>query len=354
MAEEIVLAEGASTLVHAVVHPKLHEDALSALDALPLEARRRVHLIEGDAAAMDLGLSGVEFRTLSREIDRIHHCVQVNYLGAEREVAEHVNVGSAYEILELARACPNLKCLVVHSAASVSGDRSGVVREDELDRGQRYRNPIEETLARAERVYRRAMTGKKPVPIAVLRPTIIVGDSHTGEVDRLEGPYLLILLMLAAPPDFALPLPGRSDVPLNLVPIDFVTKAALHIGRDPRAPGRTFHLVDPEAMPSRKVVELVAHAGGRRVASGFLPANLTRALLRAPGLERIAKSPRSFLEAMVLPVTYDHANADEILADTGIRCPPLPTYVDQLVAHVQRWLDARHTEKEAMSHDPLG
>ncbi len=352
MCEEILFAEP-RTRVRAVVHAKLAPDAAAALDALPLDARRRVEIIEGDAAAMDLGLSGAEFRSLAREIDRIHHCVQVSYVGAERAAAEHVNVGSAYEILELARACEKLQCLVVHSSAQVSGDRSGVVREDELDRGQRFRNPIEETLAKAERVYRRAMTGKKPVPIAVVRPTIVVGDSRTGEVDRLEGPYLLILLMLAAPPDFALPMPGRAEVPLNLVPIDFVTKAALHIGRDPRAIGRTFHLVDPKPLAARQVVELVARAGGRRAPAGFLPANLMRALLRAPGLERFAKSPRAALDAVMVPVTYDHRGADELLQDTGIVCPPLETYVDHLVTHVQKWLDARAEKRAAEQHDPL-
>jgi thioester reductase-like protein len=350
MAEEIVCDEATRALVHAVVHPKLRKDAESALDGLPLDARKRVQLIEGDAAAMDLGLSGKEIRALGREVDRIHHCVQVSYVGAERAVAEHVNVGAAYEVLEIARVCAHLKCLIVHSSASVSGDRAGVVREADLEHGQRYRNPVEETLARAEKVYRRAM---KTVPIAVLRPSIIVGDSETGEVDRLEGPYLLILLMLAAPPDFALPIPGRADVPLNMVPIDFVTKAALAIGRDARAPGRTFHLVDPRPLPSRKVIELVARAGGRRVPSAFLPTNLTRALLRAPGLERVAKSPRAFFEAMLLPVTYDHTGADELLEAANITCPPLTSYVDRLVSHVQKWLDARVASRVTEQHDPL-
>jgi thioester reductase-like protein len=349
MCEEILAGPGRA-LVHAVVHPKLAAEAQAALDALPLEARRRVNVTEGDAAAMDLGLSGAEFRALTAEVDRIHHCVQVNYLGAEREVAELVNVGAAREILEFAQACKGLQCLIVHSSASVSGDRSGMVYERELDSGQRFRNVVEETLARAERIMRRAMND---IPIAVLRPSIIVGDSRTGEIDRLEGPYLLILLMLAAPPDFALPLPGRSDVSLNMVPIDYVTKAALHIGRDPRAIGRTFHLVDPAPLAPRRVFELVARAGGRRVPKGFLPANLTRALLRAPGLERIAQSPRAFLEAMVLPVRYDASATEELLQDTGISCPPFESYVDQLVVHVQKWLDARLSKRDAEQVDPL-
>src|SRR4051794_15998827 len=62
------------TLVHAIVRGKLAGEAREMLDELTLDQRSRVQLIEGDAAAMDLGLSGAEFKTLAKEIDRIHHC----------------------------------------------------------------------------------------------------------------------------------------------------------------------------------------------------------------------------------------------------------------------------------------
>ena len=35
-------------------------------------------------------------------------------------------------------------------------------------------------------------------------------DSKTGEIDQLDGPYLLVLLMLSAPADLRVPLPGRG------------------------------------------------------------------------------------------------------------------------------------------------
>src|SRR5688572_13655140 len=94
MCEEIVRGPG-RTFVHAVVHGKFEVDAREALDALPLEQRSRVNIIEGDAAAMDLGLSGSEFKAISGEVDRIHHMAQVSYLGADRKLAEEVNLGGA-------------------------------------------------------------------------------------------------------------------------------------------------------------------------------------------------------------------------------------------------------------------
>jgi thioester reductase-like protein len=350
---EALLRSGPRTFVHAVVRAKFAEEAEEALLTLTFDERRRVNVLEGDAAAMDLGLSGKEYKELAREIDRIHHVANVSYLGAPKGVAEQVNLGGAREIIEIAENAPDLRALVFHSTALVSGTRTGLVREDELDRGQSYRNPVEETRALAEQIVQRRA---KKLPLVVLRPTTIIGDSHTGEVDRLDGPYLLVLLMLTSPPDLALPLPGRGDALLHLVPIDYVTRAARAIGLDKRALGRTFHIADPTPLSARRVFELVARAGGRPAPRGFIPANLTKAILKTPGLDRIAQSPRAFLEALATPVQYSTANTTELLVDTDIRCPPFESYVDKIVEYVEQRLRerrARQAKDEGDAPDPL-
>src|SRR5512144_507292 len=78
MCEELVRGPR-RTLVHAIVPPSARDDAVAALDRLSLEERRRVDLIEGDAAAIDFGLSGAELRALTPAIDVIHHMAQVTY-----------------------------------------------------------------------------------------------------------------------------------------------------------------------------------------------------------------------------------------------------------------------------------
>lgn len=348
---EVLLTAEAQTRVHAVVPAAFEAEAREALDVFPLEQRRRVNLIEGAAHAMDLGLSGAEFRALSQEVTRIHHTAHLLDPGAERKLAEEVNLGGAREMIEFGKECPALKSLVVHSTAQVSGDRAGVVLEEELDAGQVFRNVAIETMARAERLLRRAMPS---LPIVVLRPTHIVGDSVTGEIDRFEGPYFLILLIVTSPPDLSLPLPGRAEAPLHLVPIDYVAAVAHALGRDPRAVGRTFQIGDPEPLSTRRVFDLVAAAGGRRTPRGFIPANLTKALLRTPGIDRIAKSPRGFLDALTTPVTYSYANTTELLSDTGLRCPPLESYIERLVEYVQLRLREKRARAEAAEiSDPL-
>ena len=85
---------------------------------------------------------------------------------------------------------------------------------------------------------------------------------------------------------------------------------------------------------------------------GFIPANITKALLRTPGIDRLAKSPRAFLEALTTPVSYSFANTTELLADTDVRCPPFKSYVERMVEYVQHRLrEKRATEAEV--DDPL-
>lgn len=348
-----VLETEPSGRITCVVQPKFQARAAEAIGELGAAQRKRVELIEGDIASMDLGLSGKEFRELAREVDVIHHCAAITYLGADKRTAEHVNVGGTREVVELAEAATELSRLVLWSTALVSGARRGYVLEGELESKAGFRNAIEHTRFRAERIVREASTR---VPATVLRPATIVGDSHTGEIDRFEGPYLLVQLLLSAPSDMRMPLPGRGDVPLNLVPIDFVVDAGCAIAHDARSVGRTFHLVDPHPLTTRGVFERIAHEAGRPTPRGSVPTRVAAALLRAPGLDRLAFAPRAFLEQLGTEVVYDARNALELLANTGIHCPPFESYVGQLVDAVRREQAVRRAQvatELAEQADPL-
>jgi thioester reductase-like protein len=330
---ERVLEVEPTTRVVMVVLPKLVAEAAAWIDPRPGVERARITVLEGDAAAMDLGLSGREYRELAASVTRIHHLAHVSYVGSDRATAYHVNVRGAAEMVELARNAPRLTCLVHHSTAHVSGDRKGTVYEEELDQGQGYHSVVQETRMQAEKVMRRAMDD---IPIAVVRPTMLVGDSITGEVERLDGPYLLVMLLLGLPGDFSLPLPSPGDNPLNIVPVDFVVRAAHAIGRSPEARGKTFHLASHEALTARQVFDLIAQAGGRRVSTrGMIPTQVASAILRTPGIDRLVQEPRAFLQQLSSTARYDTTNARAILDPAGITCPPLATYVETWVTAVQ-------------------
>lgn len=339
---EALLDDEADSRIFALVRERDQELFAAFVAELEPSHRARIEPLTGDPSSIDLGLSGEEWKMLCERVVRIHHVAGTSQLGMSREEAEREHLASTREVLELASNARRLRCLVHHSSASVSGTRTGRVLESELSAGQSFRNVVEEVQARAENLVRKAAS---KLPVVVVRPTLVFGDSRTGEADPFEGPYFLVLLLLTSPREIALPLLGRGELPLHLVPADYVARASVRLGRDPRAIGRTFHLRDPSPPTARRVFELVASAGGRRAPRGHIPANLTKALLRAPGLERLAQSPLAFLDALLTPVDYDSRNADELLAGTNLDCPPFETYVERIVEAAQSRLRERRDRR---------
>jgi thioester reductase-like protein len=337
-----VLERSAHARVACVVLPKLVPQAAAVVDAMPRSERQRVEVLEGDVAAMDLGLAGREFRELAAQVTSIHHMAHVSYVGVDRETAEWANVHGAIEMVELGHAAERLQCLVHHSTAFVSGDRSGVVYEHELDVGQGFHSLVHETRMKAEVVMRRAMAS---LPVAVVRPTMMVGDSTSGESERFDGTYLLVLLALGLPGDVAVPLPAVARNIVNVVPLDFVVKAALAIGKDPWARGRTFHLASPEELTVQHVIELIAQAVGRPGRShAVIPTQVARAFLMTPGLDRVLREPRIFLDQLATTARFDTRNAKRVLDEAGITCPSLASYVDTWVNALQDQLGLRREE----------
>lgn len=366
---EHVLEEEPMTFLYLLVENSHVFEAQALLASRTAAERDRITILEGSPTSIDFGLSGAEFRQVTREVTRIHHMVYSTDPRLDRKQAEALHVGSTVEALEVARAASSLGCLMLHSTALVSGDRNGTIYEGDLDEGQSFPSDLIEARMRAEAVLRKAM---RQVPIAVVRPTSIVGDMVPAPVEprpahlpplptttaRLSGIYLLVLLLIAAPADLAVPLPGASgDIPLNIVPIDFVVRAANAISKHPMALGRTFHLADPRPPTMRRVVELVGKVSRQKAARGYVPSDLAKTLLRTPGIEQFVRSPRGFWEQLMTPVRYDTRNTDAALAGTGIECPPFESYVEELVAAVEEYLrggrERRAARVEAEVDDPL-
>ncbi len=312
--------------VWCVVQAKSMARAEALREQLDADEKKRLHYLEGDSASLDLGLSGREFMMLCREIELIHHCAAATYLGVSRKVAECTNIGGAREILELAESASGLHRLVFWSSALVCGNRNGEVLEGEY--GRTFRNVGEETRMRAERLVVGAIDH---VPMTILRPAHIVGDSRTGEIDRLEGPYLLLQLLRSAPPELRVPMPGRGNRPLNMVPIDYVVDAGFAIAHHDHSIGKTFHIVDPQPLTARRVFELFAERLGRPVPRGSVPTAFATLLMRTPGLQRFANVPRTFLEQLSTDVAFDDRNARPILSEAGLSCPRFEDYVDAMI-----------------------
>jgi len=326
------------------------DDARKFVDTLPADQRSRVELIGGDVCDMDLGLSGTEYRRLTDEVTTIQHLAGIYHMGVDKSTAKRVNIEGTRGVIELAHEVKRLRRLCHWSTASVSGKRRGVILEDELDEGQSFHNFYEETKFVAEKL---ADAAKRKIPVTIFRPSIIVGDSETGEIDKFDGPYYLIVLIATNALQVHLPLPGRGVAPLNLVPIDYVMDAAYKLSLDARAAGKTFHLVDPNPLSARKVYELVAEHSNTKRPRGFIPGRIARTVLRTPGLEKIARAPLAFLESFDQQAFYNSRASHQLLRDTDIDCPAFDSYADRLVKYVREVHESKQQRLEDEVFDPF-
>src|SRR5438874_5798788 len=325
-----ILAETPDNQVALLVQEKRADEARVFVGGL---ASGRARMLVGDVASMHLGLSTDEHRERPQGCTDIVHVAEASRLTAERSYMERVNIEGTRAVLELADDCKRLKRVNHFSSVFVSGDRVGVIAEDELSAGQSFRNAYEQTKFEAEIVVRRAMG---QLPCTVLRPSIVVGDSKTGEIDRFEGPYTIAILLVTSPLQVPLPLPGDGVAPLNAVPLDYLVTAATHIHHDPRAVGRTFHIVDPNPSSSRRVYEQVANRAGKKLPRLSLGYKLTDRLLKLPGLEKLTREQRMAFATVNHLSFYSSRNTLEILDGTGISCPPIESYLERLMEYAQR------------------
>jgi thioester reductase-like protein len=345
-----LLREDPEERVFMILGDRYSSDASAFALGLPPDQRSRLAVLVGDVSSMDLGLSSKEYRTLMAEITNVHHMAGHLHMGASKEVIQQVNVGGTRGVLELALECRRLRRFNFWSTANVSGTRQGVIMEDELDCGQRFRNPHEHSKYAAEKIVRSI---SRRVPSTIYRPSIIVGDSKTGEIDRFDGPYHLLVLIVDSPIDLRLPLPGKGTTPLHLVPIDFVIDAAYEISRMEDTVSKTFHLVDPCPLSTQSVFELVAERAQRKAPTAGIPTGIARAFMKLPWISQTAGQTRSLFEGLDQNVLFNCRNALEVLRRTTIWCPPFESYVDNLVRFVKDVRAARRRRMDEEIADPL-
>ena len=160
----------------------------------------------------------------------------------------------------------------VHMVSSIAaaGLYKGTWREDMFEEAQDVDNhPYFQTKHESEGVVRNECTR----PWRVYRPGIVVGNSETGEMDKVDGPYYffkLIRRIRNAVPQW-LPMPGVEGREINIVPVDFVVRAMDHIAHTEGLDGKAFHLTDPNPHTAGEVIDIFARAAHAPQSSVRLP-----------------------------------------------------------------------------------
>jgi len=315
------------------------ERSAEYLSALTSPSRARVHELPSDPAALDFGLSGAEYLKLAARVQRVYHFASVLEAKRRTEAAAH-NVACAREVLEFSQVARELRGVVLLSSVTVCGTRTGVVREDELRSGQTFRRRLDESLATVEAMFER----RGNLPQIVLRPAKIVGDSQSGEIDSPGFPYPWLAFVARGPVELVVPVPHRPEAPVQIVPIDFVVRAAHFLGTRPEAYGKRYHLVDPEPPTLKEFLQLAAEACGKHLAGSFNPSAFTRGLAAKPGLRMLTQGARGLMDLFVGSPSFDAQNADYALREGGITCPPVASYLNSLLERARAGAAAHEVE----------
>ncbi|MFC4787093.1 SDR family oxidoreductase [Nocardioides sp. MAHUQ-72] len=297
----------------------------------------RIALAPGDITRPGMGLADLE--TLTAGVTGLWHLAAAYDLAVPRDLGLRVNVDGTRHALDVAARCPRLERFHHVSTCYVSGRHPGPFAEDDLEVGAPFNNAYEETKHLAEALVRERMAAG--LPATVYRPSIVLGDSRTGQTQKLDGLYFVIQLLLRQPRVAVLPVFGDPTAfRANVVPSDFVVEALAHLSGLPQSRGRTYQLADPHPLTVDEWYDALAAATDRRIVRVPLPERLTRSAVdRVPGLSRLLGLPAELLDYFVHPTDYLSAHTQADLAGSGIACPPFSSYASRIVDFVRHHRD---------------
>jgi len=321
----------------------------------------RVVPVLGDLAKPRLGVPRKWVTEHRDGIEHFFHLAAIYDMTADDATNEALNVGGTRNALGLAEAV-RAGCFHQVSSVAAAGDFRGRFDETMFDEGQHLPSPYHRTKFESERIVRE----EAAVPWRVYRPAIVVGDSQTGAMDKVDGPYYffpLLKLMRDNLPAW-LPLVGVDLGDTNVVPVDYVAQAMDHLAHLPGRDGEAFHLVNPEPQPVVDVINgFCAAAGAPRFATPvdrrttdavpfslvprrLRPSTMLADLVRTGPVQALLDQTvgRLGIPAEVLAHTsftpvFDSRRTEKALAGSGIGVPDLDSYARTLWGYWEENLD---------------
>jgi len=293
----------------------------------------RIVAVPGDLGQPRLGLDEAQFRELARRVEVIYHngaLVNFVYPYAAHKAA---NVEGTQEVLRLAcleRLKP-VHCVSTLSVFHTGEHDDGTVyyEGDNLDNVGAPFGGYAQSKWVAEKLLLQAR--ERGVPVAIYRPGLVSGDSHTGarNTGDMVSTMARISLLLGAVPDL--------DVMVDVVPVDYVSAAIVRLSQQPQALGQIFHLANPQPLP---FAELLAWLRAQGLDLRPLPFDRWRERLFALAMQGSADGASAYLplleevtaEQVFMP-PFDCRNTLAGLVGSGVICPPvgpalLRTYLD--------------------------
>ncbi len=312
---------------------------------------KRAIAVAGDLTQPELGVAAADRKKLTGKIAHFAHLAAIYDLKASAEEQQAGNIDGTRNAVQFANA---IKAGRFHHVSSIAaaGLYEGVWREDMFDEAENLEHAYFATKHESEAIARKECA----MPWRVYRPGLVVGDSSSGEMDKIDGPYYffkLIQKMRKILPPW-MPSIGLEGGRINIVPVDFVVAAMDHIMHLEKGDGRAFHLTDPNPHRVGDVLNIfckAAHAPRMEMRInaalfGFIPRGIKKSVMSLTPARRIRNAlmkdlglPDEIMQFVNYPTRFDSRETERALKGTGIACPNLETYAWVLWDYWERHLD---------------
>jgi NAD(P)-dependent dehydrogenase (short-subunit alcohol dehydrogenase family) len=345
-----LLARGADGSIFVLVRGSAREK-LEQLKQWWGAGAEGVIAIDGDLGAAGLGVSPADRDWLRGRVTHFFHLAALYDIDASAEALQQANVAGTRHALELAQEL-GVSCFHHCSSIAAAGSYPGTFTEEMFEEAGALEHAYLRTKHEAEALVRK----QRRVPWRIYRPGMIIGDSRSGHITKVDGPYYFFkaLQILRRNVPAWLPTIGVEGGYVNLVPVDYVAAAMVHLSRVKGQDGRCFHLTDPQPRHAGEVLNLFARAGhappmGLRLDSEllrFVPQAISGALRDLQPLHAVADQlledlhvPRSVLQFLDMPTLYDSVRAQTLLQGSDVRLPRLEDYAWRVWDYWERHLD---------------
>ncbi|HEU4360134.1 MAG TPA: SDR family oxidoreductase [Mycobacterium sp.] len=346
-----VISRLLETQPDAEVWVLVRRGSLGRFERLAASAGEQAKPLVGDLTATDLGLTDATVTELG-DVDHVLHCAAIYDITAGDAEQRATNVDGTRAVIALAR---RLDATLHHvSSIAVAGEHPGEFTEDDFDVGQKLPTPYHQTKFEAEQLVR----STPGLRYRIYRPAAVVGDSRTGEMDKIDGPYYFfpLLAKLAVLPrrtPMAVPDTGRT----NVVPVDYVVDALVELMHAEGCDGRTFHLTAPKSIGLPDIYRAVAREAGLPRLRATLPGALAAPVLNVGGRARVWRNmvatqlglPGEVLDLVNLKPTFV-ADATQQALQGAVRLPDFADYAPKLWRYWAAHLDPDRARRD----DPAG
>lgn len=321
-----ILLTGASGVVGQALLARLHAHSVICLTYRKPISHPNATTIPCDISLPGLGLSQTQLKDMAKCVDCIVHSAAITDFGETDELIHRTNVRGLENMLELA-AIAQVPFYYISTA---------FIRPH-----QRKDGPLEHTYTISKREGERLVRESR-LPYAIIRPSIVIGDSTSGEIARFQGIYNIISSLFRG---FLPILPMLPQAYIDFIPQDVVANAIAGLIEHDCVAGEYWLTSGNKALMVHQIADLIAEFGKNQGIEINIPRmvspDIVDRLIRPAFMSELPKSVKKGFDwfAQVAPYLCNEEPFPMSLPEMETRfgVAPLPHLETALTHSLEYW-----------------